>query len=152
MEIGRSVEAMMTFDFISGQDFRLLLVADYRELNLAIQAKAWKAAQILAGSIIEAILVDYLISMEYKKRSQDNLLHLGLGGAIKICRDENILSEKIEHLSHAIQSYRNLIHPGRSVRLGETASENDAIMSKALVEIIAEEIATRKKAQYGHTA
>jgi RNA binding exosome subunit len=143
---------MASFDFIIGEDFRGSLERDYDELNLAMQAKIWKAAYVLAGSIIEAILIDYLIASGYQRRPHSDILKMDLAQAITACREENVLSEKTEHLSHAIRSYRNLIHPGRSIRLGETANENGAKIAQALVEIIIEEIAERKKQNYGNTA
>ena len=145
-------QGMATFDFINGEDFRLSLEADYQELNLAMQANAWKTVHVLAGSIIEAILIDYLVTSDYQKKSSSDPLKMTLAQAILACRQENVLSEKTEHLSHVVRSYRNLIHPGRSVRLGEIANEHGAIIAHALIEIIVEEIAANKKQNYGYTA
>lgn len=143
---------MATFDFIQGEKFRLSLESDYEELNAAIQVKAWKAVHILAGSIIEAILVDYLITLGKQKKLSADPLRMSLGDAISECRKEDIISDRTEHLLHVVQSYRNLIHPGRSVRLGETATENSAKIVHALIDIIAEEVASRRKQNYGYTA
>jgi len=143
---------LANFDFISEEDFRSSLEQDYRELIAAMEARAWKAAHVLAGSIVEAVLIDYLMWSGYQKRSSSDPLRMSLAQIISVCRQENILSEKTEHLSHAIRSYRNLIHPGRSIRLGETATENGAKIAQALAEIIIEEIAAVKKKNYGYTA
>jgi len=143
---------MAVFDFVSGEDFRTCLENDYQELNLAMQSKAWKAVHILAGSIVEALLVDYLVTTEYQKKTSSDPLKMTLAEAIPACRKENIISDRTEHLLHAIRSYRNLIHPGRSVRLGETPNENGAKIAQALVETIIEEIASRRKQNYGYTA
>lgn len=140
---------MATFDFISGEDFRASLEADYRELGSCLQASAYKAACVLAGSIIEAVLIDYLIAIDYKKQDP---LKMDLNKAISACEEEGILSQKTVGASNAIRSYRNLIHPGRSVRLGEVIDENGAKIAQALVEIIVGEISTRKKETYGYTA
>lgn len=143
---------MAIFDFVNGEDFRLSLESDYKELTLAMQNKAWKAAHLLAGSIIEAILVDYLVSLGQRKRLSFDPLKINLADAISECRKEGAISERTEHLSHVIRSYRNLIHPGRSVRLGETATENSAKVVTTLIDIIVEEITARKKQNYGYTA
>src|SRR5260370_15503506 len=63
-----SREGMATFDFVSGQQFRASLEADYQELLSAMGVQAYKAEHVLAGSIIEALLVDYLIATDYQKR------------------------------------------------------------------------------------
>src|SRR5437868_915032 len=98
---------MAKFDFINGEDFRLSLESDYEELSSSMQARAWKAVHVLSGSIIEAILIDYLLAAGYQKRSSFDPLKMTLAQAISACRQENVLSEKTEHLSHVIRSYRN---------------------------------------------
>jgi len=120
-------------------------------LSLAMQTGAWKTVQILAGSIIEAMLIDYLISSDTEQKHKRSPLEMSLAEAIAACRQENILTEKAEHLSHVIRSYRNLIHPGRQIRLHEKSDENTAKIVQTLVEIIAEEIAARRKENYGYT-
>ena len=143
---------MALFDFISGDEFRSGLESDYQELNSCMQMGAWKAAQVLAGSIIEAILIDYLIAIEYQKLSSSEILKWDLSKAITACRGDGILSEKTEHLSHVIRSYRNLIHPGRVVRLDEVANAQGAKIAQALVEIVIEEISTKRRERFGYTA
>jgi hypothetical protein len=97
---------MINFDFISGENFRISLENDYQELNKAMGIEAWKTVHVLAGSIVEAVLIDYLVAIGYQK---EDPLQMSLGKAITTCRQEGILSEKAEHISHAIRSYRNLI-------------------------------------------
>ena len=143
---------MVTFDFVSGENFRSSLTSDYQELELAKTVGAWKAVHVLAGSIIEAILTDYLIYSGYQKRFKSDPLTMNLNEIINACRKENIISEKAANLSHVIRSYRNLIHPGRSIREGEVADENGSIIAEVLVKIIVEEISNSKKANYGNTA
>ncbi len=145
---------MITFDFISGEDFRHSLEADYRELNSAMQVGAWKAVHVLSGSIIEAILIDYLISSAYvpKPKQRPNLLDWDLNEAIETCESEKIISKRTAQLSYVIRSYRNLIHAGRLIRLGEQVNENGAKIAQALLEMIVDEISERRKQNYGFTA
>ena len=51
------------FDFISDSEFRSILAADYEQMHLCADAKAWKAVHVLAGSIIEAVIIDYRASL-----------------------------------------------------------------------------------------
>jgi hypothetical protein len=51
------------FDFVSGDDFRTPLESDYAELEACLTAGAWKSAHVLAGSIVEAVLIDYLVAV-----------------------------------------------------------------------------------------
>ncbi len=147
--VKKGLANMLNFDFISGEDFRISLENDYKELNDAMQVGAWKAVHVLAGSIIEAVLVDYLFAIGYHK---EDPLRVSLERAITICKQEGILSEKTEHIAHAIQSYRNLIHPGRSIRLGETADESGAKIAQGLVDMVVSQVAANKQRKFGYTA
>jgi hypothetical protein len=143
---------MIEFDFITDDRFRDSLIADYVEFRASLSAEAWKAALVLVGSVVEALLVDHLISTDYKTRVGTDPLKMHLGELIVACQKETILSEKTASLSSVIQKYRNLIHPGRSVRLGEVASKSAAIVAGELLQMIVDEISARKRAQYGYTA
>jgi hypothetical protein len=57
-------------------------------------AKAWKAVHALAGSIIEAILIDYLTASAYQNRAPEDLLKMDLHQAINTCQAEGVLSRR----------------------------------------------------------
>lgn len=143
---------MASFDFITNSEFRASLESDYSELKAALQARAFKSAHVLAGSIIEAVLIDYLIAINYQSRSQKDPLKMTLEKLIEACKDEKIISERVSDLSTVIRSYRNLIHPARIIRLNENVDENTATVAQAVVEMVVSEIAKQKKATYGYTA
>ena len=140
---------MVDFDFITDDHFRESLQSDYRELRLCMEAGAWKAVCVLAGSIVEAVLVDYLQALGYQ--SQDPL-KMDLGQVITACQQEGILSDKTVGFTSAIRLYRNLIHPGRAVRLGEVIDENGARIAWPLVAVVVGEVAAHKARTYGPTA
>lgn len=143
---------MGLFDFITGDDFRMCLEDDYRELSQALKDKSWKTVHVLAGSIIEAVLIDYLVASDYQARTGKDPLRLDLSEAISTCVSEKMLSPKIGELANVIRHYRNLIHPGRIIRLGETADSNSATIANALIEMIVSELATKRRQTYGYTA
>src|SRR5690242_1459399 len=120
----------LSFSFITDRDLRDALRADYRELQTCLDGKAWKAVHVLSGSLVEAVLVDYLISTGYKGRDP---LRMSLGDLIEACAKAGALSKKTKDLSSVIQSYRNLIHPGRAKRLNEAADQDGAEIAAALV-------------------
>ena len=140
---------MTKFDFISGDDFRKCLEADYQEMNSAMEVKAWKAVHILAGSITEALLVEALIEINYQ---EGDPLQMQLHSLIEACTKEKILSEDAKYFSHAIRTYRNLIHPGRLIRLKEVIDEDRAKVAIALINIVAKDVAEKKLKNYGFTA
>jgi hypothetical protein len=143
---------VISFDFISGDDFRASLESDYQELNASMHSGSWKAVHVLAGSIIEAVLTDYLIATDYQKRNNTDPLKMDLDKVIAACETEGVLTQRTAQLSHVIRSYRNLIHPGRLIRLGETVDEGGAKIAQALVELVVTDVAARKKTTYGYTA
>ena len=141
---------MPSFDFITDEDFRTILEADQKEIRQCAESKAWKAIHVLAGSIIEAVLIDYLIAEEHVSR--DDALKMDLGKAVKLAAEKSIISKKSAALSSVIKEYRNLIHPGRSIRMSETTSAASARIAESLVEMILAEIEGRKRSNYGYTA
>jgi hypothetical protein len=75
-----------------------------------------------------------------------------LGPLIAACKEKKIITERTADLSSVIRSYRNLIHPGRVVRLRERVDKKSASIAKALLDVVADEIAAAKEATYGFTA
>jgi len=117
-----------------------------------MESGLWKAVHVLAGSIIEAVLIDYLLATNYQKMTQTAILKMELGDVITACKTEGILSERAAHLSDVIRSYRNLIHPGRVIRLQEIVDAEGAKIAQALVGIVIREITSARKEKYGYTA
>jgi hypothetical protein len=141
---------MASFDFITDEDFRTSLENDFKEMNLCIQAGAYKAAVVISGSIIETVLIDYVIAENILAR--ENALKLDFGKVLSVCKEKGIISDKTLDLSTVIKGYRNLIHPGRAIRLNENADKDTADVSKALVNMVLGEVEKRKKENYGFTA
>jgi len=141
---------MAIFDYISSDEFRQSLEADYQEMVACFNAKGWKAVHVLAGSIVEAVLLDYILVEGYV--SQEEAFKMDLGSAINLCKERKVISEKTSDLSSVIKSYRNLIHPGRLIRLNEQVDKNSAEVAKALVGIVVNEIEKQKREKYGYTA
>ncbi len=143
---------MTNFDFIQGEDFRSSLEADYREMNLAMEVGAWKATHVLAGSIIEALLADHLITSAYNGEPPDNILSKGLNYLIITCSGLGIITDKTKQLSLVVNEYRNLIHPGKVIREQMTVDKEGATVASALVNMVIREITVAKQVSYGYTA
>lgn len=141
---------MGKFDFVIDKDFRKRLENDYGELNICLKNKAWVASCVLAGSIIEAILIDFLVQTgEFEEKK---ILKKTFEKLIDICDKKKFLSVKPVQLSHAIRNYRNLIHPGKRQRLREEIGEEEANIAKSLLNIIIREIVKAREDSYGYTA
>lgn len=144
---------MATFDFIEQKDFRTALTADYAEMKNALQSESWKSVQVMAGSIVETILVDYLVSTSVQGRRAGDPLRMNLIDIVDICKGEGVISDRTADLCSVIRSYRNLIHPGRAIRLQELPPDKDsANVAAALVHIIATEIGRSRAQRLGMTA
>ncbi len=143
---------MANFDFVADEGLRASLESDAAEMATCLEVKVYKAAHVLAGSIVEAVLVDHLDSTGYKDPSGKSLLELNLGQLITAARGKKVLSERAANLASVVKDYRNLIHPGRINRLNERIDANTANVAKSLVEIVATEVAQLRQGTYGNTA
>jgi hypothetical protein len=139
----------LNFDFITDEQFRTSLTADYRELQACLEAEAWKAVHVLAGSIIEALLIEYL---SLSKNTGKDPLKMMLGEAITACQDAGAITQRSAKLSDVVKDYRNLIHPGRVIRLKEEYGRDTAQIALSLLSMITNEIAIKRKDTYGLTA
>jgi hypothetical protein len=54
---------------------------------------------------------------------------------IDVAADLKRIPDTTKNLSHAVRGFRNLVHPGRQVRTGEQASQQQAMISIQVVEI-----------------
>lgn len=152
-ELGIVAQTVPSFDFVSDRRFRDSLISDYREILRSTESGSWKAVHVLAGSIVEAILVDYLVATaSSSKRKGSDPLRMELGEAIEACRNEGILSQKAAELSSVVRGYRNLIHPGRVVRLGEKFNADTGRIAMSLVNVIVDEVAVARAEKCGFTA
>ena len=139
----------LDFTYITDSQLRASLESDFEELAACMASSSWKSVYVLSGAIIEAAIVDYLQSIGYTKKDPTKLM---LGPLIDIAKEEGALTDVTTQLCAGIRDYRNLIHPGRQLRLKEQASEDGAVVAQALVAIIVREIAAKRMATYGTTA
>jgi hypothetical protein len=140
------------FDFVTDDGLRASLASDASELSKCIEASAYKAAIVLAGSIVEALISDHLISVGYKDAKGRDILTLSLSDLVAAAKTANFLSVKAADLSSAVRGYRNMIHPGRLIRESETIDAESAAIAVNVVTIVANELAGQKRSSYGYTA
>lgn len=145
--------ATTSFEFITLKAFREALVRDYSEMQTCAQAQAWKSVHVLAGSIIESLLVDHVLSAALTAKSKKDPLRMDLAELVALCVTEKVVTERTADLCSVIRSYRNLIHPGRTIRLAEPQpSMKSAQIALALVDLIVEDIAKSRQSKLGLTA
>ena len=141
----------MDFSFISDEGFRAALVSDYREMSDCLESKAFKAVLVLSGSIVEALLVEYLSVSGARPAGKDPLT-LQLNELIQACLQAGVLQKSTASLCDVIRDYRNLIHAGRIVRLNQEVTPEGAHIAFSLVGLSTKEISQKRKVTYGFTA
>ncbi len=138
------------FDFITHPELKANLASNYKELQGSVEQGNWTAAHVLAGSIIEAALMDYLLAVQHADEAK--LLKWDLSDLIAAGKAEGVVTDRASYLCHVIKDYRNLIHPGRVLRLKEKVDEEGARVALSLVKMVAQDIGGKKAEVYGYTA
>lgn len=139
-------------DFVTNDEMRAGLEDDLRQMDDCLAVGAYKAAQVMAGSILEALLVDHLEGIGYQPKSGKKVVDLTLGELLVAARDSGVIGRTTTDLGSVLKDFRNLIHPGRLVRLRESVNGDTARISKDLVRIIIRDVAKAKASTYGYTA
>lgn len=137
-------------DFIPDADLRESIWIDITAVRRAMANQEWKAATVLAGAAIEALLL-FALSAKPTAEIANATKQLVASGALNSNPDSNIqkwnLNEYIHVSSHLglitdsgktqmllAKDFRNLIHPGKSVRLGQVCDRGTAFTAVAAVE------------------
>lgn len=134
-----------TFAFVQDADIRAIVERDFDEAQRALVSKCWKAAIILCGGIIEAILLDLLGRDEVRARSatkapKTELLRWDLADLIGVSLELKLVSAGIEKLSQSVREFRNLVHPGREVRERIAFDAEEARIALEVVHILHREL------------
>ena len=140
------------FDFITDDRLRDSLNVDYNELVAAMENRCWKAALVLAGSIVEAVILDTLLASDLQARTNVDPLKLVLANAIDLAKKDGFISQRTSELASVVRDYRNVIHPGRLLRTQDSPDEQTAIVARSLVDVIAKEISIKRQMNKGLTA
>lgn len=141
---GRTVR---TFTYLNSPDLKSIIERDYEELSLKLFPDgAWKSTVIMAGSILEAILLDVL--SDPKRVTNANAspkAPKGKGGGsidlrngdwklvnmIEVAVDIGILpQDRADTIDQVLRDYRNFVHPKKEVRAKHACTEAEAGLAK----------------------
>jgi hypothetical protein len=134
---------MAAFDFIVSNDFRASLEKDAEELIRCMKVGAWKSAHILAASLIQATLVDYLVSAG--AGTEDDLSRLSLTSLLDLCRTQQVLSPRTVELAGFLRLPADFLSPNSRVRLDAVTDETGARIAQALLEIVINEVSSHRR-------
>jgi hypothetical protein len=133
--------------FVTDPQLRQNIRQDVGAVTLAISHAEWKAANILAGAAMEALLhwklgsgtpsdkgiqaaVDSAMERRtLKTRPASDLDNWSLHHFVEVCGETKVLKPKTVEAARLCNSYRNLIHPGRAQRLGEVCTRGTAYVA-----------------------
>lgn len=116
------------------KQFKDLLQRDYDELTFNYLVKNNKSTIILAGSLIETLLIYHLkkkrisnISYEINNRKvSKDLYDATLNDLLQYLEQNKLLGKQFVHLGNISRIYRNYVHPGKELRETEELDDSKA--------------------------
>jgi len=104
--------------------FKFLLERDFNELTFNYLVGNEKSVIVIAGSLIEAVLIYHCEKKKIKKINyqiqnkaiQKDLYDCDLGDLLNYFEQGKIMSDLLVHLGNISRIHRNFIHPGKEVR------------------------------------
>ena len=112
--------------------FKFLIERDFNELAFNYLIGNEKSVVVIAGSLIEAILIYYCEKKKIKKISyqiqsrvmQKNLYDCNLGDLLNYFEQSKIMSDLFIHLGNISRIHRNFIHPGKEIKESEVLNQS----------------------------
>jgi hypothetical protein len=135
--------------FLQPDDLRENLRLDISTSNRALANNDWKAATVLAGSVVEALLLwglqqqnpsnvmntaSGLVGISLRQKPPTDLERWQLHEYIEVAAALDIIRSDTATQARLAKDFRNLIHPGRAARLGQTCDRGTALSAIAAVE------------------
>ena len=145
------------FNYINDSTLREIIKRDYRELSyILFPDGAWKSIVIMAGSILEAILVDRLaadakkaIKCKYavQKKLKANDLSNGnwkLVHLIEVADEIGLLpAKRKETIDQVLREYRNFVHANAEIRNSYSINDGEAFMAVGALKSICHDFEER---------
>ncbi|MCX6123303.1 MAG: hypothetical protein NTV34_00915 [Proteobacteria bacterium] len=142
--------------FVLDTDYRELLRLDWSNVDSALENGEWKAATVLAGSLLEAILLVALQRINIVEinnkcsilRSQGKLRNLRVQASvdltdlgwtlahyIELASELSLITEETKGQAEIAREFRNLIHPAKAQRQGINCDRGTARAAAAAVDM-----------------
>jgi hypothetical protein len=142
------------FRFLGDAELEADLVMDVGEINVAIANAEWKSATVIAGSVVEALLLWKLLRQaaqttaaiaslrkkDANKKIPTDPLDGTLHNYIEIAKEAGWLADRTVTLASLAKDFRNLIHPGRPARLAQKPDRSTALAAAAAMEAVLAEL------------
>ena len=144
--------ASSELSFIHDSDLRNGLRQDLSAVNRALANGEWKSCTVLGGSLCEALLLWRLqeeplpnvlavaarltSAKVFDKELPDSLEKWGLHQYTEVTSDLGFIKKDTTNQVRLAKDFRNLVHPGKAIRLGQKCDRGTAHAVTAAVEFI----------------
>ncbi len=124
------------FSFIADVRLRTIIERDYTELQRLNAESTPKSVLILAGGIIEGLLIDAIVKSGYW--TEHEAFERYLKDMIHPAKSKGIITH--DNITDVLRVFRNLVHPAREIRDGLVFSKDHSQHAKTSVGVIISEI------------
>jgi len=142
-------------------ELREALRADLGAVDRALAAGEWKSATVLAGSVLEALLLDALtgyatgdVNRETQRMFEDGTLRprpstdpnsWALNQLVEVCAALTLIEAHTAAQCRIAKDFRNLIHPGRMQRLAMRCTRATALSAAAATQHVIDDLTRRHR-------
>ncbi|HXH91904.1 MAG TPA: hypothetical protein VNN25_10015 [Thermoanaerobaculia bacterium] len=136
----------LDFSFMHDKRLRLIVERDYPELLVAFTASCKKSCLMLAGSIIESVLLDLAlrdVAMATKTSAapkSPDPMRWSLDELINVAVELQPTLAPVQAMSHGVRQYRNLVHPAAEIRSSLKVEIEEAKVAITLISILHREL------------
>jgi hypothetical protein len=131
--------------FVTDAELRSSIRMDLSTASSALHNGEWKATTVLAGSVVEALLLWALqnkakqpVAVPQKPKGPPE--EWGLGDLIEVAVQLKIVESNTAAQARLAKNFRNLIHPGRAQRTQEVCDRATALTALAAAELVIRDI------------
>lgn len=141
--------------FVTDSAIRDGLLLDLEASRSALLNNEWKAATVLAGSLVEALLLwairqkkpaeiqSGVQSAKLAKNPPSDTLEWNLNQYLEVAAALDIIDPETAQQTKVAKDFRNLIHPGRALRKGLICDRGTALSTSAAVELVMRDLKIR---------
>ena len=142
-----------SLSFVQDGHLRESLRLDVSAAGQALQNAEWKAATVLAGSVIEALLLCAVEALQTAEPSSfssakasaspappTDLNKWRLAELVPVAEAAGLIVKDTAKQCELAREFRNLIHPGRSLRLGQECDRGTALSANVGMELVVRDL------------
>jgi hypothetical protein len=133
--------------FVDDPELRQSLRNDLDEAWASMRVQKWKSATVMAGAALEGLLLWAISHARWNAKAQSAAQARGLKHPperwelqhyIPIAAEIGLIDGELEKQADLCRDFRNLIHPGRAIRLDKQPTKGRALGALSAVESLVE--------------